>query len=492
MVPKIGLEIHAQLKTASKLFCSCSTNAFGTAANTNICPVCVAEPGVLPVLNKKAVERLIEMGLALGCSISTWNRFARKNYFYPDLPKNYQISQYEEPVATHGKFSFFSSNERKTVRITRIHLEEDAGKLMHALGSQELDFSLVDFNRAGMPLAETVTEPDFTNAQEVSDFLQALRATLRRLDVSNCDLEKGEMRMDVNISLSPDGDTLGTKVEIKNLNSFKSARDALEYEINRQGELLKNGGKVSQETRLWDTKANQTKVLRSKEEASDYRYFPDPDLLPIVIDANWQEKIRLTLGEQPIAKLERYQTELGFGLKEAQAMIYNEDPAIQKLFDETLDLAKGASGTIEAKTIANWILNDLLAYLKDQEGQLASLEFTPQRFLAFLGTIAAKGLPNKIAREIFLALLADPKLDASAAIEKSGFTLIDSSDQLTKLVQEAIAGNPKAVQEFLQGKEKAVGALMGAIMKATKGQIQPQKVQDLLRQELEKLKTKII
>lgn len=487
MTPKIGLEIHVQLKTQSKLFCPCSSSSFGAQPNSNICPICAGHPGVLPVLNKEAVERALTMGLALHCQIAAFSRFARKNYFYPDLPKNYQISQYEEPLAVNGHFAFFTAGQKRDVRVKRIHVEEDAGKLLHAIGSQELDYSLVDLNRAGIPLAETVTEPDLTSAQEASDFLTALRMTLKNLEASNCDLEKGEMRVDVNISLSPDGQKLGTKVEIKNLNSFKAVRDALEHEMIRQKEVLEGGGKVIQETRLWDVKSNTTRSMRVKEEASDYRYFPEPDLTPLEVPDSWIEAARQRLEEAPTAKLERYQKDFGLAPKEAQALVFNDNPGISKLFEQTLNLAEKQNCQIAPKTVVNWILNELLAHLKANGLRLSALALSPERFLKFLKVSQEKGLPNNMARELFSNVLSKPDIEPEALTHESDFTLA-SDDEISRFTAETLKTNPKAVEEYLSGKEKAIGALVGNIMRQTQGRVNPSKIQDHLRRELEALK----
>lgn len=483
--PTIGLEIHVQLNTASKLFCSCSTASFGADPNSNICPICLGHPGTLPVLNRQAVERLLQMAVAFGCQVRSPSIFARKNYFYPDLPKNYQISQFEEPLAENGKLEFYSGGEKRSVCIKRIHLEEDAGKLLHAIGATELDYSLVDFNRAGLPLAETVTEPDIATSGQASDFLVALRATLRRLGVSNCDMEKGEMRVDVNVSVAKEGGPLGTRVEIKNLNSFKAVRDALEYEMGRQSKAVAAGENIRQETRLWDVKRGQTQALRSKEDSSDYRYFPDPDLLPLVIEPQWLERLKDAAGMTPDRQLERYQQDFGLGLKEAQALVFHEDHRVSALFEETAALAPSQDGAAGwAKSAANWILNDLLGYLAAQGKDLASAGVTSKKLAAFINITAKQGLSSRLAKDLFAKLLSDPSLDPQAAA--SGFKVMGDETQLLAHVKAAIQENPKAVQEYLAGKEKAIGSLIGAVMKKTQGQAHPQKLQELFKKELKK------
>ncbi|MBI4063143.1 MAG: Asp-tRNA(Asn)/Glu-tRNA(Gln) amidotransferase subunit GatB [Elusimicrobia bacterium] len=483
MKPAIGLEIHVQLNTKSKLFCSCSTEVFGVAPNSRTCPVCNGDPGVLPVTNKAAVERLIQMGLALNCTIAERSIFARKNYFYPDLPKNYQISQYEEPLAGKGRLDYYSGGRVNQARIHRVHLEEDAGKLLHAIGSQTLDCTLVDFNRAGIPLAETVTEPDFLTSAQASDFLVTLRATLRALGASNCDMEKGEMRVDVNVSVSADEKTLGTKVEIKNLNSFKSVRDALEYEITRQREAVARGEKIVQETRLWDVKKAQTVLMRTKEGASDYRYFAEPDLPAICVDEAWISELKKNLPPLPTQKMEQYQNQLGLGPNEAQALVFHEDAEVARLFDETVKLA-GANGNAVGKIAANWILNDLLGQLKTRGLTVAKSGMSASRLAGFIKLTEEGGLTSRLAKDLLNKMLDDPALEAAAAFKESGVQLLSGDDALLPLIKKAIQANPKAVSEYKAGKEKAIQSLIGFVMRETRGQAHPQKLQELLKKEL--------
>ncbi|MFC1521932.1 Asp-tRNA(Asn)/Glu-tRNA(Gln) amidotransferase subunit GatB [Elusimicrobiota bacterium] len=483
MTPKIGLEIHVQLKTATKLFCSCSSAAFGTEPNLNICPVCMGYPGVLPVLNKKSVEKLVALATSVGCRINQTSIFARKNYFYPDLPKGYQISQFETPVSENGNLEIYSGNIKKSVRIKRVHLEEDAGKLLHAIGSEELDCSLVDFNRAGVPLAEVVTEPDIESAAQANDFLVTLKSLLRALDTSNCDMEKGELRVDVNISVS-ETQELGTKVEIKNLNSFKAARDAIEHETQRQSREIQSGGKVLHETRLWDVTSGKTQPLRSKEEASDYRYFPEPDLPHLKISDGWLDNITKNIPLTPNKKLESYQNDLKLTLKEAKAILFNEDPSVDKLFSDTLELAKKDDANIPPKKIANWTLNNLLGELNTANKTIDDARITPQRFYGFLSLIEKESLQSKVCKEIFSALLSNPDKEASVILEESGLGMKLSDDKLMEAIKTAIGDNQKAVADYKAGKEKALVAVMGAVMRITRGQISPQRVTELLKKEL--------
>ncbi|MBI4669717.1 MAG: Asp-tRNA(Asn)/Glu-tRNA(Gln) amidotransferase subunit GatB, partial [Elusimicrobia bacterium] len=410
--------------------------------------------------------------------------FARKNYFYPDLPKNYQISQYDQPAAANGALGYLSGNELKKAGIHRVHLEEDAGKLLHAIGSETLDHSLVDFNRTGIPLAETVTEPDFSSSAEASDFLNTLRVTLKTIGVSNCDMEKGELRVDVNVSVAPEGQPLGTKVEIKNLNSFKAVRDALEYEIQRQTEDLKQGNRIVQETRLWDVKAGQTIPLRSKEEASDYRYFTEPDLTPLVIDQAWVERLRLKLPKLPMERAEYYTDGLKLSLKEAQTIAFHEDLEVAPLFEETVGLISGNKDGADFKNTANWILNDLLGFLREKNISIGSSGMTPSRLAGFLELVKSKGLTSRLAKDLLGRMLAEPGIEAKTAFEQSGAVLLSGGDELTGFVREAIKENPKAANEYRSGKEKAVQALIGAVMRKTRGQAHPQKLQEIFRQEL--------
>lgn len=479
--PVIGLEIHVQLKTESKLFCSCSAASYGAPPNTNICPTCTGQPGALPVLNKKAVEKILTMGLVFDCAVAPYSVFARKNYFYPDLPKNYQISQYELPVLNGGEMRFYSRECKTEAALKRIHLEEDAGKMLHAIGSESLDVSLVDFNRAGIALAETVTQPVLENPQQASDFLTALRYTLRAIDASSCDMEKGEMRVDVNVSLRENDGRLGTKVEIKNLNSFKAVRDALDYEIARQTRAREHGERVIQETRLWDVKQNKTVAMRSKEEASDYRYFPDPDLKALPLDKEWIETLRRRLPPLPLAQLELYQERYGLNLKEAQALIFNEDSGIAALFEQTVALLTGP-GLV--KNAANWILNDILGALKAAGQDARRCGLTPRRFANFLETIRAKQLSSRLAKDILAELIKNPEATVEDIIVKNSLSLVADDKQLAQLAERVLAENPQAVKEYLQGKEKALQALIGTAMRLSRGQAHPQKMQELLKQAL--------
>ncbi|MBI4368667.1 MAG: Asp-tRNA(Asn)/Glu-tRNA(Gln) amidotransferase subunit GatB [Elusimicrobia bacterium] len=483
MRPVIGLEIHVQLNTESKLFCACRTDSFGRPPNSNICPICVGDPGVLPVTNKGAVERIVQMGLAMDCAIRSTSIFARKNYFYPDLPKNYQISQYDKPICENGRLDVASDGAVKTIHIRRIHLEEDAGKLLHAIGNRDLDYSLADYNRAGVPLAETVTEPDFETPAQASDFLVALRTTLRALGVSNCDMEKGELRVDVNVSVTNTDGSFGQRVEIKNLNSFKAVRDALDYEIARQRRALEAGERIALETRLWDAANNQTQKLRSKEEASDYRYFPEPDLPPLVLDEVWINQWRAALPELPLAKVRRYE-KLGIPAKEAKALAFHEDEGVPDLFDATCELVTADGGTINPKSVANWILNDLLGTLRERQKSVAQSPVTAERLAGFIKLVAAKDLSSRLSKDLFLKIFDHSDITAEEAYKQSGVTLISSDGDLLGFVRQAIAENPKPVAEYKAGKDKAIQSLIGAVMRKTKGQAHPQKLENLLRREL--------
>ena len=380
----VGLEVHCQLKTASKLFCSCPTDAFGAVANTRVCPVCTGQPGTLPVLNRRAVELAFRAALAVGCKLREQSIFARKNYFYPDLPKGYQISQYEEPFSQHGVLDI-PGPPAKRVGIHRIHMEEDAGKLMHAIGAEELDGSLVDFNRAGVPLIEIVSEPEMRSSQEAFQYLTELKAILQYLEVSNCDMEKGEMRCDANVSLRRPGDAaLGVKAEVKNMNSFRAVKDALEYEFRRQAAVLEEGGRVVQETRQWDPERGETHPMRSKEEAHDYRYFPDPDLVPLSAKPDFVEAVRRALPELPAAKRRRFVAE--YRLTEYDAGVLTSEKALADYYEACLKALGPDGGALAgsgaAKAAANWVTSDLLGKLNADRATTEDQK-TAHRFRAF-------------------------------------------------------------------------------------------------------------
>ncbi|MGH7874564.1 MAG: Asp-tRNA(Asn)/Glu-tRNA(Gln) amidotransferase subunit GatB [Candidatus Binatia bacterium] len=472
----IGLEVHAQLLTESKIFCGCSTQ-FGRAPNENSCPVCAGFPGVLPVLNKKVVEFAIEAGLATHCDVTRSSILARKNYFYPDLPKGYQISQYELPVCTAGYIDVAVNEHTKRVRLTRIHMEEDAGKNIHDAHG---DASLVDLNRAGVPLLEIVSEPDLRTADEAGAYLRTLRAILQYLSVCDGNMEEGSFRCDANISVRPAGsETLGTKIEIKNLNSFKAVENAIQFEIKRQSETLSDGGKLVQETRLWDEHREETRSMRSKESAHDYRYFPDPDLLPLVINEEWIAEVRATLPELPAARRQRFVTDFALATYDAELLTSRKDIA------DYFEAAVKAYGN--PKALNNWIVGDLFRVLKERklDGQLYITKWpVPPEHLAELVQLIDTGKINgKIAKTVFEAILGSNKTPQQIVNERA-LEQVSDSGSIERTIEQILAANPKQVEQFQSGNEKVFGFLIGQIMKATQGKANPQIVNEILREKL--------
>src|SRR5258706_1850019 len=394
--PVIGLEVHVQLKTESKLFCRCSTQ-FGAEPNSQICPICTGHPGVLPYLNKKAVDLIVRAGIGLGCQISPHSIFARKQYFYPDLPKAYQISQSDLPICLNGKVEILDAQEKpKTIRVQRIHLEEDAGKLLHAIGARELDYSLVDLNRACIPLAECVSEPDLSSPEEAYSYLTTLKAILQYLDISDCDMEKGSLRCDANVSLRPVGHkVLGTRAEIKNLNSFKSVKEAIYYEMKRQAEILNTEGRIIQETRLWDDTRGVTESMRSKEQAHDYRYFPEPDLVPINLTKDYLDSVRDTLPELPDKKKIRFVAE--FKLSDYDATVLVGDKALATYFEK----AVATAGTEAAKPVSNWITTELAGRLNASKKTIQESPVSPEALAQLVGLIQKGTITGKTAKDVF-------------------------------------------------------------------------------------------
>jgi len=475
----IGLEVHAQLKTKTKIFCGCSTDV-NAEPNTNICPVCTGNPGVLPVLNKKAVEFIVKTGLSVGCQINKRSIFARKQYFYPDLPKNYQISQYELPVCSKGSLEIAVDGKKKTIGITRIHLEEDAGKLLHAIGSRELDYSLVDYNRTGVPLMEIVSEPDIRSAEEAYQYLAALKNILEYLEVSDCNMEEGKFRCDANISLRPVGQKeFGTKAELKNMNSLSGVRDALKFEVERQKEVLSSGGKVIQETRLWDADTSSSRSMRTKEEAHDYRYFPEPDLLPVNVDDSYIEEIRKTLPELPKKRFERFATKLG--LSEYDAGVITQQKDIADFYESSLAelTAKGVSVSVSAKPLSNWLTTELMGKLNSAQKTISDSPITSKRLAQLVGLIIDATISGKIAKTIFEEMFSTGK-EPGDIVKEKGLVQISDEDAIRKMCREAIDENPKAVEEFKAGKERALGAIVGSVMKKSKGKANPQLVNKII------------
>jgi len=473
----IGLETHAQLSTQSKIFSGSST-AFGASPNSQASAVDIALPGVLPVLNRGAVERAICFGLAVGATISPRSIFARKNYFYPDLPKGYQISQYELPVVQGGSLTIMVGDVEKTVRLTRAHLEEDAGKSLHE------DFhgmSGIDLNRAGTPLLEIVTEPDMTSAEEAVAYAKALHALVQWIGICDGNMQEGSFRCDANVSVRRTGEPLGTRCEIKNLNSFNFMDKAIKYEVRRQIELIEDGGKVVQETRLYDPDKDETRSMRSKEDAMDYRYFPDPDLLPLAITPQWIAEVKTTMPELPVAKQVRYAGELG--LSQYDARLLTQSRAWSDYFEAALAAAGIADKAVAAKSVANLMTSELAAALNRSETDIAKAPVTPAALAGLVRKSADGTLNNKLAKEVFAAMWAGEG-DADAIIDKRGLKQISDSGEIEKIVDQVLAANAKSVEEFRAGKEKAFNALVGQVMKASKGKANPAQVNDLLKKKL--------
>ncbi len=475
----IGLEIHAQLLTESKIFCGCSTK-FGAAPNTNICPVCTGQPGVLPVLNKKVVEFAIKTGLALKGNVAKQSVFARKNYFYPDLPKNYQVSQYELPVVTKGHLDITTSGQTRKIGITRVHLEEDAGKLVHrgAAGLKGSTGSFVDFNRTGVPLMEIVTEPDIRSPEEAKIFMQDLRNLLVYLGVCDGNMEEGSLRCDANVSIRPEGQKeLGTKTEVKNMNSFRAVQKALESEIKRQTEMLGSGERIVQETRLFDDTTGTTTPMRSKEEAHDYRYFPEPDLVPVEPEKKWIDEIAKSIPELPGSKKARLMKDCG--LPELDATVLTDDKALADFFEECLKTYKNA------KNLSNWMIGDLTAYMNAKKIGIKDIEITSARFVEMLNLID-KGTISRNSAKAILVKMLDGGKSVGDIVAESGATQISDEGELLKIITDVISNNTKSATDYKGGKEQALFFLMGQAMKATKGRANPEILKSLLIKELKK------
>jgi aspartyl-tRNA(Asn)/glutamyl-tRNA(Gln) amidotransferase subunit B len=468
----IGVEVHAQLRTNSKMFCGCGTT-FGLSANSQTCPVCLGLPGSLPVINRTAVEMAVRAGLALNCTIAPNNRFARKNYFYPDLPKGYQISQYESPICQHGWIEIRDGSGTKQIRIRRAHLEEDAGKNIHETGTSG---SRVDLNRAGTPLLEIVTEPDMRTADEVVAYLKGLREILMYLDVCDGNMEEGSFRCEPNLSLRPSGQKeFGTKVELKNINSFKYVKDAVEYEIKRQTKVLNEGGKIRQETRLWNIERGETAVMRSKEEAHDYRYFPDPDLVPLKLDDKWIDEFRANLPELPAVRTKRFVSD--YGLPEYDATILTASKGMADYFEVC------AKQFNQPKTVSNWVMGELMRELNNSGTAISASPITPERLVSLLQMVDEGTISLKVAREIFPELYSSAKTPEQIVQEK-GLTQVSDEGALAKIIEEVLSKNPGQVAQFKEGKQQVLGFLVGQVMKASGGKANPGKVNELLKKKL--------
>jgi len=472
--PVIGLEVHIELNTASKMFCACRADVFGAPPNTHVCPICLGMPGTLPVINEQAVRFTVMTGLALHCHIQTHSVFARKNYFYPDLPKGYQISQYELPLCTDGWLDVETSTGVHRIGIVRVHLEEDAGKLIHA-GAH----SLVDLNRAGVPLMEIVTRPDMRSAEEAYALVMQLRQIVRYLGVSSGDMEKGAMRCEVNLSLRPQGsEELGIKVEIKNLNSFRSVRNAIAYEIERQTRLLEAGGQVTQVTMGWDEAAGATRPQRSKEEAHDYRYFPEPDLPPLALDAAWIERIRQELPELPDVKRARFIAD--YALSPYDAAVLTEDRAVANYFE---DVVRNVRPPITTKMVANWVSGELFRVMRETGTPIQEVRIRPGDLARLIALVADNTLNQTAAKQVFSAMWQTGRAP-DVIVQELDLGQISDREQLATLVARVLAENADAVASFRAGKETALRFLIGQVMRASRGKANPQLVEQLLRAQL--------
>ena len=473
--PVIGLEVHVQLGTRTKIFCGCPTS-FGAAPNSNVCPVCLGLPGALPVLSREAVELAIKASIALRCKVRGTSRFARKNYFYPDLPKGYQISMYDEPLSEFGYIDIAVDGVPKRIAITRIHMEDDAGKSQHE-GFRDSDrYTYVDLNRCGTPLIEIVSEPDMRSADEAVAYLTDLKQTLQFVEVSTCDMEKGHLRCDANVSVRLKGtEKLGTRAEVKNLNSFRFLKQAVDYEIARQVAILENGGRIHQETRLFDSATGETHGMRSKEDAHDYRYFPEPDLVPLRISDRWLGEVRSTMPELPTAKRARFVE--AYGLRDYDADVLTSTRAIAEYYEEVAEVSA------DPKIAANWVMGDLAGMLKSADREITDSPISARHLGELVGLIVRGELTGKLAKDVLPKMFETSEAPA-VIVEREGLKTISDTGALEKIVEEVLAANPKQVEQYKGGKTTVIGFLVGAVMKASRGQANPATVNEVLKAKL--------
>ncbi len=469
----VGLEVHCQLNTKTKAFCGCSTE-FGAPANTNVCPVCLAMPGALPVLNKKVLEAAIKLGLTTHCTIAPYSIMARKNYFYPDLPKGYQISQYEEPICTEGYVDFEVDGEKKRVRLVRIHIEEDAGKSIHDIGEE----TYIDANRCGVPLLEIVSYPDIRSTKEASAYLQKLRAIVRWLGISDGNMEEGSLRCDANVSVRPKGtEKFGTRTEIKNMNSFKSVENAIQYEMERQIELLKSGGTIVQETRLWDADRFETRPMRSKEAAHDYRYFPEPDLVPIEVSDELLSRIKAELPEMPEVRAARFMSQ--YHLPEYDAKLITTDRLLADYYEETAKVCG------DAKAASNWIMGEVLRTLKEKAIDISEFPIEAQRLGALISLVKQGVINGNTAKEVVFVKMLDEPTSPEEIVKRDGLAQVSDISAIEKEIAEVLSASPTQLAEYRSGKTKLFGYFVGETMKRMKGKANPQIINDILKRKLE-------
>ena len=467
----IGLEVHSQLLTDSKIFCGCSTK-FGNAPNTNVCPICLGHPGVLPVLNKKVFEFTVLMGLATNCKINNSSVFARKNYFYPDLPKGYQISQYEEPACEHGYIDIISEGKNRRIGITRIHIEEDAGKSIHDIG----DSTSVDVNRCGVPLIEIVSDPDIRTANEAYLYLTKIKQIVQYLGICDGNMEEGSLRCDANISVRLIGESkLGTKTEVKNMNSFKNVERAINHEINRQIEIIEDGGRIIQETLLWDADKNESFSMRSKEEAHDYRYFPEPDLFPVLIDIEWKNEIASRLPELPEARMVRFMS--SYNLPEYDSEILTQTRDLADYFEKVITVTK------DYKSASNWVMGDVLKAINEEKIDIKDFPVSPVNLGELIELINNNTISGKIAKDIFPGMIKENKRPFEIVKERNLVQITDTGT-ITAIIEKVLSDHPAEVEEYLSGKEKVFGFFVGQIMKESKGKANPKLVNDILREKI--------